>query len=210
MLSKQRTSNDLCMLMCSFDFCFSSRRRHTRCALVTGVQTCALPICSKRREIPEEARAEIVRIYEGFLNGESGFGDVAKIFDVTDFGYREIRVERPLRLNFQASKERIARLADEKVFARLAEDKREEIEVVLLAMGDTLFTNRAAFEKALDKSLKAEGVKIAGPVKKAVLSALSERDDEADVCAGKDGNGETDTELGEHEVLAKIGRERWR
>src|SRR3546814_1057127 len=27
-------------------FCFSSRRRHTRCALVTGVQTCALPICS--------------------------------------------------------------------------------------------------------------------------------------------------------------------
>src|SRR3546814_9814994 len=29
-------------------FFFSSRRRHTRCALVTGVQTCALPICSKR------------------------------------------------------------------------------------------------------------------------------------------------------------------
>src|SRR3546814_6690102 len=28
--------------MCFF---FSSRRRHTRCALVTGVQTCALPIC---------------------------------------------------------------------------------------------------------------------------------------------------------------------
>src|SRR3546814_2621519 len=29
---------------CLFFF-FSSRRRHTRCALVTGVQTCALPIC---------------------------------------------------------------------------------------------------------------------------------------------------------------------
>src|SRR3546814_20838140 len=28
-------------------FFFSSRRRHTRCALVTGVQTCALPICSR-------------------------------------------------------------------------------------------------------------------------------------------------------------------
>src|SRR3546814_1121540 len=27
--------------------CFSSRRRHTRCALVTGVQTCALPILKK-------------------------------------------------------------------------------------------------------------------------------------------------------------------
>src|SRR3546814_7409628 len=29
-----------------FVFFFSSRRRHTRCALVTGVQTCALPIFS--------------------------------------------------------------------------------------------------------------------------------------------------------------------
>src|SRR3546814_2673041 len=31
-------------LFCFFCFFFSSRRRHTRCALVTGVQTCALPI----------------------------------------------------------------------------------------------------------------------------------------------------------------------
>src|SRR3546814_8370926 len=30
-------------------FFFSSRRRHTRCALVTGVQTCALPICELRQ-----------------------------------------------------------------------------------------------------------------------------------------------------------------
>src|SRR3546814_1538847 len=32
-----------------FLFFFSSRRRHTRCALVTGVQTCALPICPERK-----------------------------------------------------------------------------------------------------------------------------------------------------------------
>src|SRR3546814_3148496 len=38
----------MCLLLYSYDlfyfFFFSSRRRHTRCALVTGVQTCALPI----------------------------------------------------------------------------------------------------------------------------------------------------------------------
>src|SRR3546814_4674583 len=36
----------LCVLLCCHfvGFFFSSRRRHTRCALVTGVQTCALPI----------------------------------------------------------------------------------------------------------------------------------------------------------------------
>src|SRR3546814_8296202 len=33
------------MVSCVFFFFFSSRRRHTRGALVTGVQTCALPIC---------------------------------------------------------------------------------------------------------------------------------------------------------------------
>src|SRR3546814_11891785 len=32
------------MYVCFYFFFFSSRRRHTRCALVTGVQTCALPI----------------------------------------------------------------------------------------------------------------------------------------------------------------------
>src|SRR3546814_2278078 len=42
----------LCFFICLycgclfFSFFFSSRRRHTRCALVTGVQTCALPISS--------------------------------------------------------------------------------------------------------------------------------------------------------------------
>src|SRR3546814_2384088 len=33
------------VFFCCCVFFFSSRRRHTRCALVTGVQTCALPIC---------------------------------------------------------------------------------------------------------------------------------------------------------------------
>src|SRR3546814_6641440 len=38
--------------MCLFCvFFFSSRRRHTRCALVTGVHTCALPISPNRRVI---------------------------------------------------------------------------------------------------------------------------------------------------------------
>src|SRR3546814_5927477 len=39
-----------------FLFFFSSRRRHTRCALVTGVQTCALPIC-RRRDIPPQGHS---------------------------------------------------------------------------------------------------------------------------------------------------------
>src|SRR3546814_9008234 len=40
------------LVACLVDlFFFSSRRRHTRCALVTGVQTCALPICNRLFEL---------------------------------------------------------------------------------------------------------------------------------------------------------------
>src|SRR3546814_17404738 len=38
-------------------FFFSSRRRHTRCALVTGVQTCALPICRGATKVQYRFRA---------------------------------------------------------------------------------------------------------------------------------------------------------
>src|SRR3546814_3596619 len=45
LLCVRRVSYLCLILFCCLFFFFSSRRRHTRCALVTGVQTCALPIC---------------------------------------------------------------------------------------------------------------------------------------------------------------------
>ena len=156
---------------------------------------------SKRREIPEEARAEIVRIYAGFLNGESGEGEVSRIFDTADFGYREIRVERPLKLNFQVSPERLARLTDQKPYARQPDGDQAAIEAALQTIGDQLFTNRNAFEKALSKALKRTVLKIGAPIKKAILAALSERDDEADICMGTDGKPEADTDLRDHELV---------
>src|SRR3546814_710562 len=48
-----------CFVYIIFLFFFSSRRRHTRCALVTGVQTCALPISrassAPRGRVPRRA-----------------------------------------------------------------------------------------------------------------------------------------------------------
>src|SRR3546814_3799595 len=43
-----------------FCFVFSSRRRHTRCALVTGVQTCALPICVFGRAYGQRISGEVL------------------------------------------------------------------------------------------------------------------------------------------------------
>src|SRR3546814_10415624 len=44
------------VVMLFFVFFFSSRSRHTRCALVTGVQTCALPISLQRPAPPQRPR----------------------------------------------------------------------------------------------------------------------------------------------------------
>src|SRR3546814_7432473 len=46
MINIFRSMGSLCICIVSLIFFFSSRRRHTRCALVTGVQTYALPICA--------------------------------------------------------------------------------------------------------------------------------------------------------------------
>src|SRR3546814_9555868 len=43
-------------MRCTYLFFFSSRRRHTRCALVTGVQTCALPILHLRQRQSQPQR----------------------------------------------------------------------------------------------------------------------------------------------------------
>src|SRR3546814_4635351 len=50
------------------EFFFSSRRRHTRCALVTGVQTCALPICLSASALTAIAECPA----RGFLEREAG------------------------------------------------------------------------------------------------------------------------------------------
>src|SRR3546814_3017561 len=66
---------------CVFFF-FSSRKRHTRCALVTGVQTCALPISVIETwgSAPRRARSHLVTrddgIFEGSVSGGCVEGDV--------------------------------------------------------------------------------------------------------------------------------------
>src|SRR3546814_8122549 len=54
-------------------FFFSSRRRHTRCALVTGVQTCALPICERKRA---QARQEAIYAISDVVHSDNDLPSV--------------------------------------------------------------------------------------------------------------------------------------
>src|SRR3546814_8942471 len=52
------------------EFFFSSKRRHTRCALVTGVQTCALPILLRNTRVLSKSSL----VFQGVGNGEYPLG----------------------------------------------------------------------------------------------------------------------------------------
>ncbi|MCL4271845.1 MAG: type I restriction-modification system subunit M [Anaerolineales bacterium] len=157
----------------------------------------------KRREMTVEDLERISTLYQDFKEGEH-----SKIFRNEDFGYRKITVERPLRLNFQASAERIERLKDQTAFANLAVSKKKEKKEkekeeregkkvqaeILEALGTlpkTLFKDRSLFEAELGKL----DISLSAPLKKAVFAALSERDETAEICADKNGDPEADTDL---------------
>lgn len=92
-------------------------------------------------------------------------------------------------------------MTDEKAFQKQSDDNKKAILDALLSMPDKLFSNRDTFEKNLSKALKTSVIKIGAPVKKAILSALSERDEDADICTDSKGNPEPDSELRDHELV---------
>nr|WP_269816235.1 class I SAM-dependent DNA methyltransferase [Halomonas sp. G15] len=150
---------------------------------------------SKRQFVADRDIEEIVRLYGACQESEE-----SKLFPVEAFGYRRITVERPLRLNFQASPERLAKLDDEKPLQKLDEAEREAIKAACATLdSEQRYTNRDAFTKALKAAIKAAGLKIGTPVQKAILNALSERDPEADICLDKKCNPEPDTGLRDNE-----------
>ena len=141
----------------------------------------------KRREIPLDRAQDILKILADFKDGETrkvakdGKEEevvVSRIFPTTHFGFRKITVERPLRLNFQASPERIARLEEEKGFQALAQSKKkgaagakeqaegralqEAIRKLVRALPGTLVKDRDEFERLLDAAAKKAGVEAPG------------------------------------------------
>jgi type I restriction enzyme M protein len=180
----------------------------------------------KRREVSLDRAQDILKILADFRDrdtrmvardGKEEEVVVSRIFPSTHFGFRKITVERPLRLNFQASAERIARLEDEKAFEALRQSKKkgaagakeqaegralqEAIRHLLRGLPTALFKDRSEFEQVLDRAANVASVKLTAPVRKAILSAVSERDEAGAICCDKDGSPEPDPELRDSESV---------
>lgn len=169
--------------------------------------------------------SEISKIYGNFQHDEKRIMDIddikkeliiSKIFDNTDFGYSKITVERPLRLNFQANEERIKLLDDIRAFQKIAEsDKKNEtirqqeidagmkrqqaiksmLNQLAKATEAKLFKDRLSFLKEIKSIDQNTNIGLSATELKAVLEALSEKDETAEICCDAKGNPETDTDL---------------
>ena len=174
----------------------------------------------KRREIPPEKAADVLKLLVDFEDGATrvvardGKEEetvVSHVFPTTHFGYRRITVERPLRLNFQASPERIARLKEQRGFQNLAKSRkrgeagaREEAEgrarqqailALLEGLPDTLYRDRESFLADLTAAAKEAGIRLPATVRNSLLTALGERDEKAEICRDGDGAPEPDPTL---------------
>jgi type I restriction enzyme M protein len=149
---------------------------------------------------------------------------VSKVLDNQDFGYLKITVERPLRLNFAVTTERIARFEKSDSFVNLAISRKrknkskifeEELQgkaaqkailEVLMALkassGEgTLVKDRSLFAEQLKEAFEEAGIAFDTPLKDSLLApgSLGEKDPTAEICTDKKGRPEPDSDLRDSE-----------
>jgi type I restriction enzyme M protein len=178
---------------------------------------------NKRNELTETQITRLTEIYGAFedgeretvqIDGKSEIRVVSRVFENRDFGFLKVTVERPLRLNFDVTAERIARLDEQSAFAALATSKkRKDVRMIkdeedagrkaqeaIRALLRTLarkgpYQDREVFEADLDAAARRAALKLPAPIKKAIFAALGERDPKAEVCRDGKGRPEPDSEL---------------
>jgi len=145
---------------------------------------------SKRNEISPANIDEIVRLYDEFEENEE-----SKIFNAQDFGYTTITVEQPLRLNWALTPERIDIALAVKALDKLTPGQKEELHEALLVESQQNIpptTDDAAFTKRIKSTV---GDHLTTAQLKALVTALSEHDDDAPAVTDAKGNPKPDTNL---------------
>ncbi|MDW3117998.1 MAG: class I SAM-dependent DNA methyltransferase [Roseovarius pacificus] len=153
---------------------------------------------NKRRRVGEEQTRDIVSMYSTFEeSGES------KIFDSTEFGYRRIRVLRPLRKKIVISEEGLAKLEEEKPWAKLTEEQRAGWRTRLY---DQMGTEHGwhwvdGWMKAAAKADSGLG-KVTATHVKMLQRALGVREPELDPVTDRHGNTLPDDDLTDYENVS--------
>jgi type I restriction enzyme M protein len=170
-----------------------ARRRKGKIQLINAAefyQKMRKSLGSKRKELGDADIAGIVALYRDFMAGE-----YSRSFDNEDFGYSTITVERPLRLNFQADPERIAKLDSVTALARQGDLLATLKNALATLDANRVYLNREDFLKDVKKAAATQSLSLSTTQLKAVWQALSEADESAEICRDAKGNPEPDANL---------------
>ena len=208
----------------------AERRGHVQ--LIDGTrffQKMQKSLNNKRNEITKEKIHDLTCVYGNNQDSETATVQVdgntetrviSRIFENREFGFLKVTVERPLRMNFEATPERIAKLDHQRAFANLATSRKRKdvaaaereiaegrkqqdaIRATLATLADNgRMMDREEFEATMTYAAKLAGLKILGPIKKAIAAALGERDPKAEICRDSKDQPEPDSELRDTENI---------
>ena len=158
---------------------------------------------NKRHRISKDQISEIIKIYQDFKPN-----DFCKIFENKDFAYARITVDRPLKINFQASDERIQRIKVKNAFVKIKDAKlkpkepsQEDILTILKKLPSKLYKDYDEFSSELNNAFSHANFKLSSPIQKAIEKALSERDETAEPAKDAKGNLKADSDLRDNENI---------
>ncbi|MGH3794951.1 MAG: type I restriction-modification system subunit M [Pseudonocardiaceae bacterium] len=158
---------------------------------------------NKRKYVTEDQIKELTERYDQALtatvDGEHPLHAEVKVFATTDFGYRRITVERPLRLRFEVTEEALAEVGVARAVATF--DGRDRLVGALRSLvGVQPSTKRTEFADRLGDVLRQAGLgRLSAPLDKAVWSAVSVTDPEGELQTDRRGDPLPDLDLRDHE-----------
>jgi type I restriction enzyme M protein len=145
----------------------------------------------KNHRLTDDHIDEITRIFGDLeANGRS------KVLHNEEVGYRRIVIDRPLRMSFQATPDRIESLEDERAFTNRDEETQKEVKEALLTLNsDKIWMDQEEFIEDVKLCFNMRGVDVRNSVYNAIERALGKRDPEAEIVTDSKGEPEHDTEL---------------
>lgn len=152
---------------------------------------------NKRRMISNEQIAQIVGLYGAGQNSE-----LSKVIDYQVFGYRRIKVLRPLRMALLVSKDSLSKLKLDKAWLKLSPEQQDAWSTAFEPFLGT--TQKYSWAQSLVDELKADHQaygKVGKPFVKAIINALGCRNPQGDIVLDADGQAVPDPELADNENI---------
>lgn len=176
------------------------RRHRVQLLNATGLWTSIKNEGNKRRIISDDQMRQIVDLYAAAEDGE-----LSRMIDYRIFGYRRVKVLRPLRMALHINAESLARLKDEKAWAKLTAEQQTAWGIALQPHLGTSkpFSWAETFTVEVAQSSPAVG-KVAKTFVKALINTFGERDPEGEPVQDANGQLVSDPDMTDYENVPLI------